>query len=363
MRFTSIEVLRFPLMALVVFVHVLPYEVHPISLEWQADAMFILVSEIISHHLGRVAVPCFFLFSGYFFFLKISTFNLQVYTAQLRSRLRTLIIPYLLWNALFILVIMLKNLLFIGMGMGEDELFVEVRQASLYYLFWGKPLLFPFWYLRDLICMTLLSPLFYLFFRYTGSKGLLILLLVYLLVLELYVPGLSSTAFLFFGAGAFLGMNKYDLGLVASKFKLWILLPAALICLVIAGYYIGALQYEYMVRPFNLLAVLVVLRIGHLIGKTSHLKTCLLKLGSSVFFIYAIHGLYIINWCKGTLASFSLFNTGWGKLLAYFIAPVLCLWICLFLYRVMRQLLPKPLALLTGGRMMVEPHKRKADEQ
>lgn len=70
-----IELLRFPLIVLVVYVHMLPFEYVPLSLKMNADNIYNIVTELISHYLGRLPVPCFFLFSGYFFFNKITGLN------------------------------------------------------------------------------------------------------------------------------------------------------------------------------------------------------------------------------------------------------------------------------------------------
>ena len=58
------------------------------------------------------------------------------------------------------------------------------QNNSLYMLFWHTPVNYPLWFLRDLICMSALSPLFYAFFKYLKIYGLLILLALYLSVWE-----------------------------------------------------------------------------------------------------------------------------------------------------------------------------------
>lgn len=73
----------------------------------------------------------------------------------------------------------------------------EVRNNSLYMLFWHTPVNYPLWFLRDLICMSALSPLFYAFFKYLKIYGLLILLALYLSVWETNIAGLSMTAIMF----------------------------------------------------------------------------------------------------------------------------------------------------------------------
>ena len=354
--FESIEVLRFPLMILVVFIHVIPPESYPIQLRWDADSIYTLFTELISHLAGRIAVPSFFLFSGYFFFLKLHSFNTRIYIRQIRNRWRTLMIPYLFWVLLYVLLVVIKNLVLSKLGVREDDMYAEIKDGHYYEVLWGGPLLFPFWYIRDLICMVVLTPLFYLLFKYLKVLGLLLLVITYLMVWELNVPGLGTTAFLFFGAGAFLGQHKYDLMALGLNYKSWIV-SAAVIFLAIAAYYNATPFYEYWIHPFVLFGVAAVLCAGNVLVKTVKLKSHLLNLSSSVFFIYAVHSIYIINWLKGGFSKSSLSGQAWGRLLIYFTVPIICLLICMCLYQLMKKYLPKLLALSTGGRIAVKPVK------
>lgn len=54
-------------------------------------------SFFISRILASVAVPLFFFISGYLFFFR-TTFSVDVYKKKLKSRIKTLLIPYLFWN-------------------------------------------------------------------------------------------------------------------------------------------------------------------------------------------------------------------------------------------------------------------------
>jgi fucose 4-O-acetylase-like acetyltransferase len=354
--FESIEVLRFPLMILVVFVHVISPEPHAVILSWDPDNMFTLFSELISHIIGRVAVPVFFLFSGYFFFLKLNTFNRRIYREQIGKRCRTLLIPYLFWVILYVFLVVLKNVVLARLGVAEDDMYVEIRNGHYYQLLWGGPLLFPFWYIRDLICMVLLTPLFYVLFKYLKAAGLCLLAITYLMVWELNIPGVGTTAFFFFGAGAFMGQHKFDLMALGTNFK-GLILVTAIISLGLAADHNATAVFEFWVRPFVISGVVAVLCLGNLLVKTIQLKAYLLTLSSSVFFIYAVHSIYMINWLKGGFAKSSLSAHGWGRLLIYFMIPIVCLLTCLCLYQLIKYFFPKLLALSTGGRMAVKSLK------
>ena len=66
-----IAAMRFPLMVLLLFAHVLPMTSIPIEMNFSEMNVYHLFSEGISHNLSRIRNPLFFFFSGFFFFRKL----------------------------------------------------------------------------------------------------------------------------------------------------------------------------------------------------------------------------------------------------------------------------------------------------
>lgn len=357
MKIESIDVLRFPLMLLVLFVHTIPEEITPVPFTFNMEACYTWVSEILSHHLGRIAVPMFFVFSGYLYFFKISDFTFEHYKNQSLRRIISLFIPYFLWNIIFIIITIAKNKLFVELGFGEDVLLVSLRDATYYDIFWGGPFVFPLWYVRDLMVMSVLSPLFYFWFSKTKVNGLLILIVLYITTLESDVPGLSTTAITFFGIGSYLGMHRYDLTELLPKYNEY-KVTLALLALLVATLLGGTIYYELAIRFFILIGVLTLLYLGFLLTRGDKMTAILLKLAPSVFFIYAMHSIYIINWVKGFFYSLDLYEKAWYRLITYIITPFLTIIICLLLYTLFRRLIPRLMSLLLGGGISLKFDKR-----
>ena len=99
-----IAAMRFPLMVLLLFAHVLPMVSVPIEMNLSEMNIYHFISEGISHNLSRIRNPLFFFFSGFFFFRKLEEWNAGFYRSQLQKRIRSLLLPYLLWNILMIAV-------------------------------------------------------------------------------------------------------------------------------------------------------------------------------------------------------------------------------------------------------------------
>lgn len=93
--------LRFPMAFLIVLMHT------PFLLKTNESCYdFISASthSIIAQVIAQIAVPLFFLVSGYLFFQNFTSWNGQVYKQKIYKRAKTLVLPYIVWNLLFFLV-------------------------------------------------------------------------------------------------------------------------------------------------------------------------------------------------------------------------------------------------------------------
>ncbi|PRD56485.1 acyltransferase family protein [Sphingobacterium gobiense] len=349
-----IESMRFPLIYLVVIAHMVSFETPRVTLSWDSQDIYTFVSEMISHNLAKLSVRCYFLISGYYLFKRFVEWNNDVYAGQLKKKIRTLLIPYLLWNLILIVAIYVKYHLFAYFGLGSPANNAADRAAlvenSGYNLLWGMPINFPLWYMRDLICMTLISPFFYLVFKYLRIYGLLLLAVFYFTVHHTDIPGFSSTAVFFFGVGAYFAQHQKNPLLLSEGIKSQLLLLAAVL-LLICTLLNGTVYHEYVLRLFVPIGAVALINIFDIINKKEGVRNVLAKLAPTSFFIYVAHEVYIINWLKGGWASLAINTSGWGKLLGYFIVPLLCIGVCIGLYSILKKISPALLGILTGGRM------------
>lgn len=98
LEYLTIEKLRFLLAALVVLLHcynLYDYGSGAITFD---RSLYDFVRIFFTQGVCRVAVPTFFLMSGYLFFKNLEYWNNQEYVKKMKSRFWTLFIPYLLWN-------------------------------------------------------------------------------------------------------------------------------------------------------------------------------------------------------------------------------------------------------------------------
>ena len=359
--------LRFPLMVLVVFIHVNLY-MEPFSLDaidyTNLTAMdgCNLFRASISHVLAHITVPLFFFISGYLFFKGLREWNWIQYAGKLRRRIKTLLVPYLIWNTIAIVACLLIEV----MTGSLTEVWNFLGQNGYWKLYWSSsvwngarlnwlgqsaymtgPFLVPLWFLRDLMVVMVLSPLLWGLFHYLKGLGLLLLVLCHVSLMGF--GGFTTTTFLFFGAGAYCSLKGIDPTHWTWKYRYPIYLSALVLWVIETccnGYLspVGNKLFPFFeivggMAAFNLATALV--------RKGAHFPPLL---SGSAFFIYVTHVVLFLRVARSV--SYRLFHSGEALSIAtsYLLTAVLTVAMCVTCYWLLRKFAPWLCSLLTGER-------------
>ena len=332
---------------IVLFIHMMPPGRVDVRLSLDAQSIYNFITELISHNLGAIAVPTFFVLSGYYFFYSIKEdagYDIKWFAGKYKKRIRTLLIPYLFWNLALIVAILLRNGL--ALVIGGDLDIEALRDVDLLKWFWTDPINFPLWYLRDLICMVLLAPLFYLGTRYLKLGVLALLAVSYFFEWSVPVAGFSSSSMFFFGLGAYLGINRQNLLTLCRKVKApSIILVAVLLLLLTLKN--TAPFHSWVLKIYIPIGIVAAVNIVDAMKSVT--VTGLASLSGMVFFIYAVHEIFIVGWFNG------IYRSIWGTSLfsysiRYVTEPFLVLLTCMTIYWVLYKIVPGFLAFACGGR-------------
>ena len=119
------------------------------------------VSYFFSESITRFAVPMFFMLSGISFF---KGYENSKYLSKMRSRIFTLVIPYLLWNTLWMLWDIFCSYSFLSKFSAASEPFPLTLTGILKgVFFYGCNT--PFWFMFDLIIFCLAAPAVFLIIK------------------------------------------------------------------------------------------------------------------------------------------------------------------------------------------------------
>ena len=204
-----ITALRFPLIIMVVAIHLISDK---ITLpQWGTSSwLYTYVSEFLSHSLPRIAVPMFFFISGYYAFYKKDWSQRPIWTVELKKRVNTLLIPYLLWNSIYLVILLAKTQVGLRLGFGASDPFYITSFTQLLSYYWGDVIVYPLWYIRDLIVLCALGPILYQILSWTRGYILLPLLVLFLIGWECGVAGFGTVSFFCFMLSGQLGTKQID---------------------------------------------------------------------------------------------------------------------------------------------------------
>lgn len=287
-----IDNLRFPLAIFVVFIHCGIAELASTSESAPILHVFLQVIDLTV----RIAVPCFFLISGYLFYQHLSEWDWNTYGSKLKRRIYTLLIPYIIWNLIPFCVDLLPQVAGmvtgriapINVAMYLRENFVGVFYSGVDGLY---PWDFPLWFVRDLMIMVLLSPIFYVIIKRTSVISILLLSIAFITEQWVDVPGFSIQAFLFYNIGAYFAINQRSM--VNTCWESRCVIGAITLCALVA-YMLTDLSIvtKYALKIYVYSGVFLMFVISSVCIKNGILPKKALV--SSCFFIYAYHAAYLI---------------------------------------------------------------------
>lgn len=347
--YKTITFLRFPAILLVVTLHAYT-TARGLYLGNAND--YIHLSYVLSLCLGEMGVPLFFAISGFLFYQNYHT--IASYTHKLKTRLHSLLIPYLFWNALMIIFygIMQSIPQLSGYFSGNNLPISHYDLMNFIRAFWdcghwnagdGLPILQPYWYIRNLMLLSILSPVIFYYLKFTKWLGVIVPAICWICIPQL---ALSLSSFTFFSLGALIAIKRMDIASSLKKKRQ--LLISIFVILLIAEY----ISHFYIPNSYNyyLHRIIIIVGIPFLFSIALSLKNKFLMpplLTNASFLIYTIHLPIIIGIRKIGIKWISSISEGMNIAL-YFSSIILTTLICIFIYYILNRYLPKFTKIITG---------------
>jgi fucose 4-O-acetylase-like acetyltransferase len=347
-------------MVLLVFVH--GYNLHQRYLQpWsvvEEPLNFTTFTEyFIANGLVRFRIPMLFAISGYLFAMH----DEQAYGKRIRKRLRTLMLPYLLWSIIGLLIAVLlyhlpatKEAVINSHLQPINKTFDSYTVSDwLLAILW--PTSFQLWFLRSLFMYNLLYP-----WLLKGVMQIPKVLFTVFVILWIGTFGfiiLEGEGLLFFSLGIWLCKRQKNI----EEVPRWLNLPLftflfIAICASKTWLAFKAPGLGSFIYP--LLSVLhkVVIGLGLLVvwfGCNSLVtffmnKKWFIHLSAFAFIIYALHVplvTYLIDPVFNLMRGFLYY-----RMVTFIFLPLLIIAFCILVGAILRKVVPKTYGVLTGGR-------------
>jgi hypothetical protein len=377
LQYTTIDGLRFPLIICVIFIHSfgLPETVNLHEINYSAfsgmDAYNII--RIIVRKIASICNDVFFLFSGFLFFFNVNVWNKTIYFKKLKTRISTLLIPYLLWNTINVIV---RLMIIVGGRLIKKDgdwdrmtiFFNELTEKGLWNIYWHYntwgsgtnmigwsklsmgPFCVPVWFLQTLILLTVLTPIIFLFCKYLKKYGLIALGLLYYTGIWFSIPGFGISPIFFFTLGAYFGIYKKNLISEWRKHKLFWYVVSILTLLPSVYYdYDGHTTYNYFTPVFLLACVISVINIASFFVEKWKIRPNP-TLTKATFFVYGVHTILVLSMVGRIFDIIFESKAPMVLTIRYFIVPIATAYMCVLIYCIMKKIMPGILGLLSGNR-------------
>ncbi len=305
---------------------------------------------IISLGLARIAVPLFFLVSGYLFFQGFQ-WSLFSYKAKLLSRVSTLLLPFLFWN------ILILTLVSIAQSLPATQSFFPDKQSlitsfDLYDYFDALlglnrfPIAYQFWFIRDLMIMILLVPVIQLILKIYPLLFLILFAILWFLPFwPVNIP--SSQAFFFFYTGSWLATSEKDLFVFDKIGHLFLVAYAIILLADILS--IGQWFHGFIHRTGLILGIFSVLYVTKFGLSSKTVKSFLFWAANCSFFVFAVHEP-LLTLSQKVVYKVLTPSTDAMVLLLYVTIPLFVICLSLLGYLIAKRIAPGLLKFSIGDR-------------
>jgi len=350
---TRIDLLRFPLAYGVVWAHAM----HPAARlgYWRQDGLaggVVFFENFISWVLCHQTLPMFLLISGFLFFKDYElTYKCTMHKVQ--RRVRSLLIPFLLWNMIaFVCILCIQTIRpDLAPYFNQDRTLIRdygildffngllgIRDHYLYDL--------PTWFIRDIFLMALLSPLVWTILKKLPT--VLSLLLLGVLMFSKPLCGFQHTVIIFYSLGALISIKSIRLEWI-DKWGREITIVFIILGLLQAYFKTIDIDYWWLPRLVGVFGVAAVWSISKRLLASERAVRVLLKLAAFSFILYAVHSPVVLNAVRGLFHVLLPYNTV-GVLTAYVMAPAVAVILLVCGGHLLRRQAPAVFSVLNGRR-------------
>lgn len=313
------------------------------TLNWINDGSFIsnIIEIVITYicGIGHLAVPTFFIISAFLFYRNIQSVKATI--EKIRKRAKTLFLPYLLWNTIFVLIFLLifnspiSHFIHTPNNLNSISKIINAILSSSYT---------PLWFVKNLLIYICLSPLLY----YLSRSSAILLSIITLFIIGInffnninyYSPLYWLPCYLIgivFTKKTFKSFFIFDTNLNKPQIILYTLTFIILLALAVH------MNWFYIYR---ILGPIIIWRLSNAILCKNKIR--MKYYWKYSFFIYCTH-FFIINLLQ-KLMYLIMGNSNISYIIIFLLTPLIVIPICIKIASFLERKANKCYNILTGNR-------------
>ncbi|MFZ5811184.1 MAG: acyltransferase family protein [Thermodesulfobacteriota bacterium] len=302
------------------------------------------VISIFNDNITHSAIPLFFIISGYLFLRKFDL-SVPAYLTMCRKKLLSIFVPYLLFNLIWVLW-----LYFVGSieMFGSRSFLVQEGIWTKLFGLGTVPVNYPLWFLRDLLIVFIVSPVFLVFYKEAPLIGVVMLFFLWTVCSGAVSFSFYGNAFAFYVGGL---LSRYDFNLKNSGFLDKYIYPSFVMLTTIMIFHeqigMSPSSYHFIFKCNMLLGVLFF----WCLSRYSFIKNNrFLHVGAAYsFFIYLTHEPTLSITQTSILSRFQPQGIVF-QVLYFFITAIVTMIFLGFLGAALSRIVPGVYAVATGSR-------------
>lgn len=302
------------------------------------------VQQFVTGELTRVAVPLFFVISGFLFFQNLSSPISMFFKNKIKKRVITVLVPYLFWSTCGFFFLFLMQRLFPDSLSSAKKIIGEYSLVEVLDIIFINPVgAYQLWFLKDLFIIVVFTPIIYWGIKYLRVFFILLLSFLWINGIQYFV---HIESIFFFTLGAYIALEykcvlekKYSKKVIGIlQFCLWLVF-----CYFIVEYNLGYWAHclGILWGMWSLWCLYDILY--PCIKRVNVLK----KITAYSFFIYVTHEPLLTVVKKLLLC---MGDSSVMILMIYFIAPLVTIFICISVGRLLKDKFHKFYTFISGGR-------------
>ena len=303
--------------------------IHSINNETKFENLFSM-----NAGLGQLAVPLFFVISGFLFFR--TTYTFDDVKNKIHNRVYTLLIPYLIWNLIYYIIFLIRT-------PGVPISLWSIEDAMFNYRY--NP---AFWFMFQLILLVAITPIFFHILKSFWLILVFYLVLYILILLDIDIPFINEDAIIYFFSGAVFSKlyNQKKISFISKKSFVIFLFAFVVSCLlnqfafmlfdvfpiiILRTFYIATIILKRLVGSFLLFYFVDLL--------FDYVKV--FSFMNDTFFLYAIHYMivrtivYALTYVKGKVNFGN--TTIFLETIVFLLSPLICILISNFLSKILKK--------------------------
>ncbi len=334
----------FLLVIFVVLIHT--YNIGNRFIGLDPDMLNFTIQNFLSRGVASVAVPFFFIMSGFFFFKNGKNFSMFDYTSNLTKRIHSLLIPYLLVSGLVLLFFYTIQSIDVLKPVFNKDLITDKSIGQLIYCWLVQPVAYQLWYVRNLILVCIISPFIFYLIQKAGYIYILIVLLGWLFFSD-SISGNILPTLTFFSIGAAIAIKNIRIPDYRNKVP-WLLMPVVLLWLCLA--YLGSVVVIDIKMLLNISIILGIVTLWVLYDFLYQINSRIFKIryAKYAFFIFMFHEPLLTIIIK--LLIIMKLNSAEMSLMVYFTSFFTTVFLCIAMGIIFEKITPGIYKIVMGNR-------------